>query len=133
MAAKTPFARFLSSVEGHLVSRYGSATAKTAPTLIGARRTHAELVDGLSGQASIEWTDEIVSLTAAEAAAYKQEYDSAVREGALVERTEAEYLEQADAAQAKAVAAAKKLEAEQAEVAKPAPATLSRTAPAGDS
>ena len=63
MAAKTPFVRFLSSVEGHLVSRYGSATAKTAPTLIGARRTHAELVDGLSGQASIEWTDEIVSLT----------------------------------------------------------------------
>jgi hypothetical protein len=81
---KTEFARFLSCVPGAIVARYGTMTQKRANQQIGV--TH-------DGKGRPVWHPEIiVALTEHEARAYKREYDRAVKGGALVERTEEEYL-----------------------------------------
>lgn len=69
-----PFALFLSCVEGHLVRRYGTP----ARNHIGVAFTK----DGPKFD-----TNEIVALTAAEAAKYRREYRNALRAGSLRERT----------------------------------------------
>jgi hypothetical protein len=95
MTQPKPFVRFLRSVKGHLVSRYGTATKTSNNQLIGARRVRRDIPgreNDLIGDASVEWTDEVIALTPAEAAAFKREYDSAVEDKALLECTEADYL-----------------------------------------
>jgi len=102
------FVRFFRSVEGHLVSRYGTATPTTSNQLIGARRIRREIPgreNDLIGDVTIEWTDEVVALTPAEAAAFKTEYDGHVRDGALKECTEADYLAHLESERARAAAA----------------------------
>ncbi len=97
---RTPFARFFSSVEGRLVSRYGSGGGPLAPTLIGATRNAADLsprgsepTDVGRGEGGVTWnTDQVVAITEAEAQKYSREYDRAVKDGALIERTEADYV-----------------------------------------
>jgi hypothetical protein len=70
---KDPFVMFVSSVEGHLVARYGAGPH----ALIGARH----------GENGPEWTPEIVCpLTDVEVATYGREYRRAISEGALKER-----------------------------------------------
>ena len=75
---------YVSSVEGHVVSRYGSGKAAgRRDSFIGARR-----LDG----GGYEWdTEVIVALTHAEIARYRGEYRRAIKNGALKERTVADY------------------------------------------
>lgn len=99
---KYPFVRFFSAVEGHIVSRYGTASRTQGPLRIGVTRD-----DG----GSLKWdTESIVALTAVEANVFKREYDRAVIDGGLKERTYEDYLAflEADAAKAKAAAEADK-------------------------
>lgn len=118
-AKQTPFARFFSSVEGHLVTRYGTASVKSAASLIGATRTPHEEGGGVT------WHPEVVvAITEAEAQLYGREYDQAAREGALVERKESDWLAYREAAKAagrkateEAEAAKQKAEAEKADAA----------------
>lgn len=77
---KTPFVRFLSSVQGHIVSRYPSNEP------IGVRVVRGDV------EKTLWLPDVIAALTAEEAAQYRREYDMHVRDGALTERTEDEYL-----------------------------------------
>lgn len=82
---KTPFARFFSCVPGHVVSRYGSGSAKYKASQIGAARP----TDG----APYAWDElAITAITEKEVATYAREYNAAVAEGALLERTEDDYL-----------------------------------------
>lgn len=82
---KHPYALFVSSVPGHLVSRYGSASASRANELLGAERT----VDG-----EVVWhTDAVLVVSEAELARFSREYRRAIATGALRERTEADYLD----------------------------------------
>lgn len=93
---QTPFVRYFSSVEGHLVSRYGTATQTKGPQQIGAKRITPpsdatwRQTDAPVG---VVWDLEvIVAITAKEAQAFGREYDRAVNEGALRERTAEEYV-----------------------------------------
>lgn len=83
---KTPFARFFRSVEGKLVSRYGTASQARANALIGASR------DPETGVVSWD-TGAIIAITPLEAQRFKREYDRAVRDWALTEVTEQDYLD----------------------------------------
>ena len=85
-AAPSPFALFVSSVEGHVVSRYGATGPTRAPEAIGARRTATG-----SGWVWAWDTAAIASLTHAEVAAFGREYTAAIRAGALRERTAQEF------------------------------------------
>lgn len=79
------FAAFVSSNEGHAVSRFGSAIGGRHGELIGATRDPSD-------PTCVTWdTDAIVPLTVAEYARYRREYERAIRHGALRRRTEAEY------------------------------------------
>jgi hypothetical protein len=98
----SPFALFLSSVEGHVVSRYGATGPTRAPEAIGARRTATG-----SGWVWSWDTGAIAALTHAEVAAYGREYAAAVRSGALRERTAEEFEAYTAAQRAQADKAAK--------------------------
>lgn len=84
------FVKFVSSVEGCLVQRYGS------PNYVGAVRTPK----------GIEWlTTQVVGLTETELVRYGREYKNALRDGALKERSADDFLAQLEEekeAQAKA-------------------------------
>lgn len=83
--AKTPFALFVSPVEGHLVARYGSSSPTRSNELLGAAR------DPETG--AIRWfTDQVFALSAGEVEAFGREYRRAIASGALEERTEDDYL-----------------------------------------
>lgn len=78
------FALFVSSVEGRTVSRFGTATARQANELIGARR---------SPGGPIVWDpEEVVALPVREVEAFAKEYRDAIAEGSLRKRIEADYL-----------------------------------------
>lgn len=97
---KTPFALFVSSVEGRAVSRFGTATGRQANELIGARR---------SSEGPIVWdTEAITALSAREAEAFSKEYRDAIAEGSLVKRTEEAYLAWVAAQHARAAKAEEK-------------------------
>lgn len=90
------FTLFVSSVEGKTVFRYGTRQ------LIGAKRAHVPpLTDKERPEdrpAITVWnTARIVPITAQEAARYCKEYGREFRDGALKERTEAEWKAQNDA------------------------------------
>ncbi len=90
------FARFVSSVKGHLVSRYGTATDKSAPSLIGARRKTTSLgvgpFDLERTTVELEWDEEaIVALTETEARRFAREYDGHVARNELKARTADEF------------------------------------------
>ena len=77
----SPFALFVSSVPGHLVTRYGGARA---PELLGATR---------DAKGVVAWQPDLVlALSHDELARFGREYRRAIARGALLERTEAEYL-----------------------------------------
>jgi len=98
--SKTHFVKFFSGVQGKLVSRYGSARAKTGPLVIGGVRevlTHPDPgkpLDLFARGAGNVTIDEsiIVALTEAEWTRYWREYTRALKDGALRERSEDEYL-----------------------------------------
>lgn len=110
---KTPFVRFLSSVRGAMVSRYGSASQTTRAQQIGC---------GIDREKGELWWDEkeIVALPPAEAEAFVREYDRHVAAGELKERTEDEYLAALDAQAKNAIAVQKKIDADAAKAAKAA-------------
>ena len=82
--APPTFAIYLSSVEGHAVARFGSASNGRPNELIGAIRS--------KGGAGITWdTEAITPLTEREFGAYRREYMGAIAEKALVVRTEDQY------------------------------------------
>lgn len=86
------FARFVSSVEGHMVTRYGTTQ------LIGCVRNAApKPEDDAAEWKPVSWnTREIVPLTMREAERYTKEYDKAIRNGALKERKREEWSAQND-------------------------------------
>lgn len=142
---RTPFARFFSSVEGKLVTRYGSGSPAVAPTLIGATRNADDMAPRMTpagtpeptdvgrGEGGVTWnTEAITAITASEAQRFQREYDRAVRDGALVERTEDEFL--ASVAAAKGLqkeALQKAAEATKAEAKAKSDAEAKATAKAG--
>lgn len=70
---------FVSSVEGHLVSRHGTGL------LIGADRDPVKPTE-------VTWdTERVVKIPAAERASYSREYGRALRDGALKARTREEF------------------------------------------
>jgi hypothetical protein len=80
----SPFALYVSSVEGKLVTRYGTATRRQ-PSYIGARRDARD-------PTRITWeTELVVALTTAEVARYRREYDRELAARALRCRTEQDY------------------------------------------
>ncbi len=97
--------RFFSSVKGHIVSRYGTATKGTSAQRIGVTRKETSPKGAIAGEVELEWTDEIVAISAAEAATYATEYDRHVADGALKERTAEEWLAQVEASEKAAQAA----------------------------
>lgn len=78
----TPFALYVSCIEGALVTRYGTAT------FIGAERraTAPTVVD--------YHPEQIVAIPHDEFRKYRREYLRALRDGSLVERTAAEWQRQ---------------------------------------
>lgn len=79
---ESPFALFVSSVPGHLVSRYGSGGARAAEPL-GAER---------DAQGVVTWhPEQVLALSHAELARFGREYRRALARGSLSARTEAEY------------------------------------------
>jgi len=77
--ADSPFALFVSSVEGSLVTRHGTRT------FIGATRRAKE-------PTVIDWQpDVIVAFPHDEYRRYRREYDRALRDKSLAKRTEAEW------------------------------------------
>lgn len=74
---ESPFALFVSSVPGHLVTRYGSRE------LLGAER---------DAKGVVSWRpDDVLALGHLEHARFGREYRRAIARGSLRERTEAEY------------------------------------------
>lgn len=97
MSQQPRFALFVSSVEGRLVTRYGTRT------FIGAERR-------ASDPRQLEWhTDQVIAIPHDEFRKYRREYLRALREGSLVVRTDAEWQQQnrQDTAPAEAHAARK--------------------------
>lgn len=81
---KKHFAKFVSSVEGHLVTRYGTFPRSN----IGADRTIAD-----DGTVTLTWdTKRVNPISNAEYARYKREYDTALAEKALTERSAEDYV-----------------------------------------
>lgn len=96
---------YVSSVEGHLVTRFGTTQriggVPSPGLLIGAERDRTD-------PTKVVWDEsKIVHIPEAEASAYAREYARAIREGALHKRTEAEFEAAAKAAQEAAEAAPK--------------------------
>jgi hypothetical protein len=116
------FAKFVSSVEGHLVARYGSQPREN----IGARRIHpdpnkpAAPYDFDAPRVELVWeTETVYALTHREYALYRREYDKAIAQKALKVRSPSDYLawlakEQADGEAAAAAAKAAQKTTEQA-------------------
>lgn len=93
-----PFVRFLSSVEGHLVGRYGSGSPRVAPVQIGATRSARYSAKGKDvlglerSETTITWNpEEVVALTEVEARLFSREYNGHVERGELRERTAEDY------------------------------------------
>ena len=88
MADRPAFALYVSSVEGHLVTRLGAGAS--TPSYIGARRRAGDPTE-------IVWdTELVVALAADEVARFRREYERAIEAKALRRRTEKEYLAQLD-------------------------------------
>lgn len=85
------FSLFVSSVEGHAVTRFGTRP----PSLIGATRTTKPAGNKphyWSGDSSITWdTKTIVPIPTTEYARYRSEYDGAIAAKSLVRRTREEW------------------------------------------
>lgn len=79
MTAAATFALFVSSIEGSVVTRYGTRT------FIGAERS----AGGLSWQ-----TDRVIAIPHDEYRKFRREYDRALRDKSLRVRTETEWREQ---------------------------------------
>lgn len=78
------FVKFVRSVEGHAVARYGSGSRTTANELIGATRVDVD---------RIEWdTERVTPLTEEYCAKYSRELRRSLKLGELVEVTEDDYL-----------------------------------------
>jgi len=107
-----PFVKFFSGVPGKPCSRFGTASPGMPNEIIGGRRIPIEDAkpDPVTGQVSsyrIEIDPEqVVAITADEWAAYEREYGRQLREGALKERTEAEFWAHVEAAKKAPAAAA---------------------------
>ena len=113
-ALKAQFGLFVSARPGHLVSRYGTASAtRSNKTIGGVRRALPSSAGlGLAGAGAIEIDYEaIVALPHRELELFRREYARALRDGALEERTAEEYLatlvKEAELQDAAAKAAAK--------------------------
>lgn len=124
---------YVSSIEGHLVSRFGTARSGVGNQLIGASKAPKTDPDGkpLAGPdgSVLEWvitwhTDEITWIPAAEHTRFSREYARAISDGGLLPRTKAEFEAARAAARAKAKEAKAKAEAQ------PAPAPAPETPPA---
>lgn len=78
------FVKFVRSVEGHAVARYGSGSRSMANELIGATRVDVD---------RIEWdTERVTPLTEEYCAKYSRELRRSLKLGELVEVTEDDYL-----------------------------------------
>jgi hypothetical protein len=81
---------FVSSVEGHAVTRYGTTKSiggvPSPGLLIGAERDPGN-------PNKVTWdTNQVVHIPEHEARIFAREYARALRDGALVKRTEGEYI-----------------------------------------
>ncbi len=84
---QSPFAMYVSSKKGRIVSRYGTATLMNANQWIGVSRDPKDPVWG-----ELLWDeDAVTALTHAEVARFGREYEKSIAEGSLVKRTEADF------------------------------------------
>lgn len=91
-----PFVRFFSPVEAHHVTRYGTRS------IIGGSReplTEEEQRQQAAGSLLVRGAgllkldlDHVEAITAAEWATYRREYERALRDGSLRERTEQDWV-----------------------------------------
>lgn len=116
------FALYVSSVEGHAVTRFSSHKMGKRPTLIGATRDHSD-------PTKITWdTKRIIGIPEAEYARFGREYNREILGGGLKKRTAQEYTEQLMAnadADRKAIDAAKAAEEAKAKAPKSADEVVS--------
>jgi hypothetical protein len=99
MAGLPEFTRFVRSVEGHAVARYGADAA----ALIGARRRVLTPEQRRARECPIVWdTERIVALTGDYCRKYLRELNTSIRRGELIEATREEW----EAQQAKEQASA---------------------------
>jgi hypothetical protein len=98
----TPFFKFVSATGKGIVSRYGTGSNQREALIIGGRREPlpergaSEILNILepgAGRLTIN-TELVEAFTEAEWDRYHVEYSRALRDGALRERTEADYLAQ---------------------------------------
>ncbi len=81
------FALYVSSVEGHAVTRFSSHKMGRRPLLIGATRDHKD-------PTKITWdTSRIVPIPEGEYARFGREYNREIRAGGLKKRSAEEYAE----------------------------------------
>ncbi len=120
--APPTFAIYLSSVEGHAVARFGTASNGRPNELIGAVRS--------KGGAGITWdTKAITPLTEREFGAYRREYMGAIVEKALTVRTAEDYVAWAKEQKDRAKKMLKEQADEAARAAEAAKAETTVTAP----
>ena len=86
------FAKFVSPVEGHIVTRYSTLRPGAAPDMIGYTRAPLAAGDGRGAGSPVIQPDVIAAIPHREWTRYAREYGRALRLGALRERTAEEYL-----------------------------------------
>lgn len=86
------FARFVSAVDGHIVTRYSTLRFDSAPDMIGYSRAPIAPGDPRGAGVPVFHPEVIVAIPHAEWGRFAREYGRALRHGALRERTADEYL-----------------------------------------
>ena len=86
--------RYFSSVQGHIVPRFGAQGQYIGAKLIPSGEEVARSLLGPSGQGSFLWgwdTTKVVRISEKEFVLYGREYTRALKSGALVQRTAKDY------------------------------------------
>lgn len=92
MSNAPAFVKYVSSVEGRAVPRFGTETKGQAAELIGARRVLMTKEQRRAGEAVIVWEPKrVIPLAEAYYLRFKREIDRAIRNGDLLERSAEDY------------------------------------------
>ncbi len=119
------FALFVRSVDGRLVSRFGTTR------YLGAQRTGVTEEDRRAGAPVVEWDIERVTpISEQEFRTYRKEFLKAIRNGDLKKATHADYLKWLQVQKAREEKHEAELEAREAEAEKAAKAATKQTQPA---
>ena len=86
--------RYFSSVEGHVVRRYGAYNQYIGVKLVPSGEKEVKSLLGPSAEGSFDWkwdTDKVVRISEKEFVRYGREYNRAVESGALIEKKERDF------------------------------------------